>query len=174
MWLPNVGYKSPQKKEEMRHPLAFLAEGKSYLSFGVDLNIFCTSTESWDLWVDQEEQLFCRPSHPFCHSRECLEGTSDKGGLSKKSPFQWGLNTLHTHTRSACHWITSPEIFPTLFLSSRSRGRQFKKVVQVRTVFNRFWSKGNWSTKDFSCRLNLELHSGLKPQKCNVSVLLQI
>ena len=24
-----------------------------------------------------------------------------------------------------------------------TRGRQFKKVVQLRTVFNRFWSKGN-------------------------------
>ena len=115
----SMGYKRPQKKEEMRHPLAFLAEGKSYLSFGVDLSIFCTSTESWDLWVGQEELLSCRPNHPFCHSRECLEGTSDKGGLSKKSPFQWGLNTSHTRTQSACHWITSPEICPILFLRGR-------------------------------------------------------
>ena len=54
------------------------------------------------------------------------------------------------------------------------RGRQFKKAVQLKTVFNKFWSKGNWSTKDLSCGLNLELHSGLEPQKCNQSVLLQI
>ena len=51
---------------------------------------------------------------------------------------------------------------------------QFKKIVQPRSGFNRFWSKGNWSTKDFSCGLNLELHSGLKPRKCIQSVQLQI
>ena len=54
------------------------------------------------------------------------------------------------------------------------RSRQFKKVVQPRTGFNRFWSTCNWSTEDFSCGLNMELHSGLKPRKCIQSVLLQI
>ena len=42
---------------------------------------------------------------------------------------------------------------------------QFKKVVLPRTVFNRFCSKGNWSTKDFFCGLNLEPYCGLKTSK---------
>ena len=58
--------------------------------------------------------------------------------------------------------------------SVSNRGLQLKKVGQPRTVFNRFWSKDNWSTKDFSCGLNLELHSGLEPQKCIKFVELQI
>ena len=42
------------------------------------------------------------------------------------------------------------------------RGRQFKKVLLLKTFFNRFWPKSNWSTKHFLFDLNLELHSGLK------------
>ena len=44
----------------------------------------------------------------------------------------------------------------------RIRGRQFKKVFLLRTFFNRFWPKSNWSAKHFLFDLNLELHSGLK------------
>ena len=98
--------------------------------------------------------------------------------------WEW-FNLINTHAYFAHTFSSTKRYFVKDLLDEEkvwkgiqlymySRGRQFKKVVQLKTVFNRFWSKGNWSTKDFSCGLNLELHSGLEPQKCNQSVLLQI
>ena len=52
-----------------------------------------------------------------------------------------------------------------------SRGRQFKKVFLLRTFFNRFWPKSNWSAKHFLFNLNLELHSGLKVRGSEINFI---
>ena len=51
------------------------------------------------------------------------------------------------------------------------RGRQFKKVFLLRTFFNRFWPKSNWSAKHFLFNLNLELHSGLKVRGSEINFI---
>ena len=52
-----------------------------------------------------------------------------------------------------------------------TRGRQFKKVFLLRTFFNRFWPKSNWSAKHFLFNLNLELHSGLKVRGSEINFI---
>ena len=52
-----------------------------------------------------------------------------------------------------------------------TRGRQLKKVCCLRTFFNRFWPKSNWSTKRFSFDLNLELQGGLKVGGCEINFI---
>ena len=54
-----------------------------------------------------------------------------------------------------------------------SRGRQFKKVLLLKTFFNRFWPKSNWSTKHFSFDLNLEQHSSLKVRGSEINFIIQ-
>ena len=41
----------------------------------------------------------------------------------------------------------------------------------MRTFFNRFWPKSNWSTKHFLFDLNLELHSGLKVRGSEINFI---
>ena len=53
-----------------------------------------------------------------------------------------------------------------------NRGRQFKKVLLLKTFFNRFWPKSNWSTKHFSFDLNLEQHSGLKVRGSEINFII--
>ena len=54
-----------------------------------------------------------------------------------------------------------------------NRGHQFKKVLLLKTFFNRFWPKSNWSTKHFSFDLNLEQHSSLKVRGSEINFIIQ-
>ena len=60
-----------------------------------------------------------------------------------------------------------------LFGSLWIRGRQCKKVLLLKTFFNRFWPKSNWSTKHFSFDLNLEQHSSLKVRGSEINFIIQ-
>ena len=53
-----------------------------------------------------------------------------------------------------------------------SRGRQLKKVLQLKTFFQQILVKCNWSTKHFLFDLNLEQHTGLKVRGSEINFII--